>query len=61
MQRISTLCKDFVASHLRCQIATLQGVLDNIESSNRIEGDYVEEAFRRVEVNLRQLRRFLCG
>ncbi|RLJ05931.1 MAG: hypothetical protein DRP14_00940 [Candidatus Aenigmatarchaeota archaeon] len=54
---ISRLQKDFVASFLRSQLATLQGVLAEIENSDRLEGGYIEESLRRVEKELCRFRR----
>jgi hypothetical protein len=59
MLEMSNLRKDFVVSNLRSQLSTLQGVLKNIEDSERSEDDYIGESLKRVEKNIRQLRK-LC-
>ena len=59
MEKMSGLRKDFIASHLRNQLATIKAVLDTIESSDRVEGDYCDESLKRVATNVRQLRK-LC-
>jgi hypothetical protein len=55
---ISSLKKDFIASHLRSQLTTLQQVLDDIQSSGS-EFDYTLESLKRVESSIRKLRNFL--
>lgn len=60
MVGISGLHKDFIASHIRSQLTTLNGVLECIESSglsNEKENGYVDESLKRVEKNIRRLRR----
>jgi len=58
MKTMSSLQSDFVASSLRSQLVTLQNILNDIESSQRVEDVYVEGSLRRVEKELCRLRRF---
>jgi hypothetical protein len=58
---MSSLQKDFVASHLHSQLITLQQLLDDIESSEDSGYDYALESLRRVETDLRKLRAFLTN
>ena len=57
VKTMSSLRKDFVASYLRSQLATLQSVLETIESQAGSEDGYIEESLTRVEKELRQLRK----
>jgi len=57
MNTTSSLNKDYVASHLRSQLCTLRSVLKSIESQNLLESDYASESLKRVEINLRKLRK----
>ena len=57
VKTISGWHRDFFASFLRSQLATLQNVLAEIENSNRLEGGYVEESLKRVENKLRRFRK----
>ena len=59
MKRISSVQKDFIASHLRLQLTTLQQLLSAVEASDKIEQQYTLESLRRVESNVRNLRNFL--
>jgi hypothetical protein len=59
MKGLSTLRRDYIASHLRYQLATLRSVIDDIENSNRVEESYVDESLKRVAANLSRLRK-LC-
>jgi len=52
VKAMSSWHRDFVASFLRSQLATLQSVLAEIENSEWLEDGYVEESLRRVEKEL---------
>ena len=54
---MSSWNRDFVASFLRSQLASLQSVLAEIENSERFEGGYIKESLRRVEKELCRFRR----
>ena len=54
---MSGMRRDFVASHLRSQIYTLQGVLKDLENEESLSQEVTNEDLRRVEYMLRQLRR----
>lgn len=59
MQTMLNMRKDFIASHLRSQVDKLLAVLHNLEDSNEVEVDYTNETLRKVETDLRQIRK-LC-
>ena len=54
---MSSLQKDFVASFLRSQLASLRDVLETIENSGRLEDSYVQESLNRAEKELHQVRK----
>jgi hypothetical protein len=56
---MTSLRKDYVASHLRSQVNTLRAVLDAMENSNCIEDDYAGESLKRVEIDIRNLRKYI--
>lgn len=50
--------KDFLASGLRYQLNILECALDDLESnSGDVDACFVDESLKRVEINLRRLRR----
>ena len=57
VKTISGWHRDFFASFLRSQLGILQSVLAEIENSDRLEGDYVEESLKRVEKGLHRFRK----
>jgi hypothetical protein len=59
MHNVSTIDREFVVSHLRYQLAALKGIVDDIENSNRMSNDYIDEELKKVAASLKQLRR-LC-
>ena len=59
MQAMSAIRKDFIASHLRSQINSLQNILDDIEEQNKVDCGYARESLKDIEIKLRQLRK-LC-
>lgn len=59
MPGMSTIRRDFVASHLRSQITRLQAVLDNIENEERVDCGYTDESLKEIEEGLRKIRK-LC-
>ena len=60
MQTMSTVKKDFVASHLRSQINRLWSVLSTMESENRLDHDFTNESLKEVEGSLKQIRK-ICN
>jgi hypothetical protein len=60
MWTMSTIRRDFVASHLRSQINRLRGILNNIENEDGIDCDYATESLKSIEEKLRQIRR-ICS
>ncbi len=61
VRTMSSLQSDFVASSIRSQLGTLQNILNDIESSQRVEDVYVEGSLRRVEKELYRLKRFFSN
>jgi hypothetical protein len=59
MEDMSTIRRDFVASHLRSQLSRLRSILSNIEEEDRVDCFYANESLREIEVGLRQIRK-LC-
>jgi hypothetical protein len=59
MQIMSTIRKDFVATHLRMQVNRLNNVLNNIEDLEKADSEYTCESLKEIEVNLRHIRK-LC-
>jgi len=57
MQAISSIRRDFIATHLRTQINSLRGVLDNIENDDAVDCDYAQQSLKEIENNLRQARK----
>ena len=58
---ISQIQKDFIASHIRSQLATLEYVLANIENAEDPEYGHAVKSLKKVEISLRQLRSFLTN
>jgi len=59
MQAMSTIRKDFVATHLRMQLHRLNNILNNIEDVEKADNEYAYQSLKEIETNLRQIRR-LC-
>jgi hypothetical protein len=59
LDTMSSLRKDYVASYLRSQMDTLKAVLEAMEDSNSIEDNYANESLKRVEINIKNLRKSL--
>jgi hypothetical protein len=59
MQVMSSIRREFVASHLRSQLDRLHHVLGNIEEANKVDCDYTHSTLKEIENNLRQIRK-LC-
>jgi len=59
MQTMSSIRRDFIATHLRSQLNRLRRFLDNIEEEERLDPGYADEALKEVEVGLRRIRK-LC-
>lgn len=51
---------DMLVSLLRSQIVTLEGILKNIEQGNSID-EYADAGIKRVEKNLRWLRKLFTN
>ncbi len=58
-QTMTSLDKDFIASHLRSQVNTLQRLLEEIQNVYGFEFDYALESLKRVESSIRRLRNYL--
>jgi len=59
MQAMSSIRRDFVASHLRSQLNRLRSVLENIEEEEHIDSGYADESLKQIEMTLRSIRK-LC-
>ncbi len=59
MNTISSIRKDFLASHLRSQLGRLSSILNNIEEDRIVDGECASNSLKEVELNLRQIRK-LC-
>jgi uncharacterized protein YnzC (UPF0291/DUF896 family) len=59
MFTMTSLRKDYIASHLRAQVNALKSVLDALECSDDFDNDYTDESLKRVEINLRGMRKSL--
>lgn len=58
MYKMSQVRKDFIATHLRCQIKIMLGLLEEIENNDERRDGY-ENSFRALETNIRQIKK-LC-
>lgn len=59
LKTMSSIRRDFVASHLRSQINRLRSILNNIEAEEGVDCDYASESLREIETTLRNIRK-LC-
>ena len=59
MQAMSSIRRDFVASHLRSQLGRLRNVLESIEDEEEVDSGYADESLKQIEMTLRNIRR-LC-
>lgn len=59
MGGVTCLRKDYLASNLRYQSAVLRSVLEDIERDVDADQSFIDESLKRVEMNLRTLRRIL--
>lgn len=62
MRRLHTVWSphiDLVASQLRTQIATLQKILTTIEETQNFKSDFILEDLKKVEINIKGLRKFI--
>jgi hypothetical protein len=60
MNTLIGMRRDFIASHLRSQIYTLQTVLKDIESDYDFNEEGATEDLKKVENMLRQIRKVTC-
>jgi hypothetical protein len=58
---MSSIRRDFVASHLRSQLIRLRNILDNIEKEKQIDCGYTGDSIKEVEAGLRLIRRLSVG
>jgi hypothetical protein len=49
---------DYAVSCLKAQLGTINSVLQNIEMSNNPETGYIKESLKRVETDIKKIRRF---
>jgi len=59
MQAMSSIRRDFIASHLRSQLEQLRNALENIEEEEHIDSGYADESLKQIEMTLRNIRK-LC-
>ncbi|HOY10324.1 MAG TPA: hypothetical protein PLB05_09665 [Candidatus Omnitrophota bacterium] len=59
MKIVSNIHQDFVMTHLRSQLEHLSAVLKVIEDQGEFDVDYMYEALKEIETNIRQIRK-LC-
>ena len=60
-KRVSTSQKDLIASNLRSQISSLKTVLEDMEGSEKIEESYAFDSLKRIEKNLRYIRKLYAN
>lgn len=60
MNAMTSVRKEFIASHLRLQMDRLRNILSNIEEENKVNCDYAYESLKKIEGNLRQIRK-MCA
>ncbi|MFH0856048.1 MAG: hypothetical protein V1869_06065 [Candidatus Omnitrophota bacterium] len=61
MQAISSIRRDFLASHLRFQIQQLRNVLESIEEDEDAGFGYADESLKQIETALRNIRKSCLG
>jgi hypothetical protein len=59
VRNVSGLHMDYTVSCLKAQLCTINSVLQNIEMSNSPETGYIKESLKRVETDIKKIRRFL--
>ncbi|MCM8773814.1 MAG: hypothetical protein NC820_03655 [Candidatus Omnitrophica bacterium] len=57
VEAIRGLNKEFIVAHLRARIEELNTILKNIESDDLFDYTYLQEGLKKVEVNLRRIRK----
>lgn len=57
MQAMSSIRRDFVASHLRSQLEQLRNVLESIEEEEDVDSGYADESLKQIEMTLRNIRK----
>ena len=58
MPTMSGLRRDYIASNLRSQLNTLTSVIDTLENAGWNEKEYADESLKRIEQDIRRIRRF---
>jgi hypothetical protein len=53
----SNLYRNYVASNLRSQLATLKNIIEHVEATEIIDEDYFDFSLRQVSTGLRRLRK----
>jgi hypothetical protein len=61
MSRLSNLRKDYLASNIRCQVNTLNSIINNMESRDYSYEEFADESLQRVIIDLVKLRRNVKG
>lgn len=57
MWAMSSIRRDFLASHLRTQVDRLRIILNIIENEDGVDCEYTTQSLREIEHNIRQLRK----
>ena len=57
MNNMSGMRQDFLASNLRSEVNRLCSILDNIQETDRVDGEHMCVRLKEIETNLRQIRR----
>jgi len=57
MQTMSSIRKDFVATHIRVQLERLRNILESVEECDAVDSTYAEESLRRIESDIRSIRK----
>ena len=57
MNAMSSMRRDFVATHLRSQVDRLNTVLGDIENQGATDCEYTRESLKEIEINIRQIRK----
>jgi glutamine amidotransferase-like uncharacterized protein len=57
MNIVSGIHMDYAVSYLKAQLGTISGVLQCIESTNGMEVGYIKESLKRVESDIKKVRK----
>ena len=57
LQKLSGLQKDYLISHMQAQLNTLKDVLFNLQHSEYLQRDYVDESLKELERTVHMMRK----